>query len=164
MQVHPKYTDCLKPVTKEADIGHSYTYTDTSRMWTQFVSADGEEVVTRVGWWGDEYDLLRNNCCFLADHLLKILTGKPLPSWIFSLAKVGDGLAHGLHFMHDATADGIHRTIEMVSHAVGGPANPGPGYCGCCEKILPKAVSSKFGCCGGKPAAEETAEGTRPRP
>ena len=144
MHVHPKYIDCLMPVTKEADIGHSFTCTDTSRMWTQFVGIDGQQVVARVGWWGNEYDLLSNNCCFLTDHLLKITCHKALPSWIFSLAKVGDGLAHGQHFMHDATADGVHKTIAMVPHDVGGRAKTELG-------VLQKLLL----CCGGRPATEE---------
>ena len=49
-------------------------------MWRKDVDpATGDEVVSRVGWWGNDYDLLSNNCCFLTDHLLKILVGKPLP-------------------------------------------------------------------------------------
>ena len=106
-------------------------------MWRKDIDpATGEEKPVRIGWWGDDYDLLRNNCCFLVDHLLKILVGKPLPSWIFSLAKVGDGVAHGLHFIHDATAEGVHATIAAIEHTVGG--NPGghdvekKGRCPCC--------------------------------
>ena len=117
---HPKYPDCLNPITKEADIGHSYTFTDTSRMWTQFESEDGEMIVARVGWWGDEYNLLNNNCCFLSDHLLKIACQKPLPLWIFSLAKVGDGIMHGAHFAHDAAAEGMHVLLKGVGSVAGG--------------------------------------------
>lgn len=102
----------------------------------------GEEMVVRVGWWGDDYDLLSNNCCFLVDHLLKILVGKPLPSWIFSLAKIGDGLAHGLHFIHDAAAEGVHAAIAAIEHTVGGhPKGVRTDQSGGC-------------CCGGRPDPE----------
>jgi hypothetical protein len=60
-ETHPTYTDQLKPVTKEADIGEAFDYHDRSRMWTTFKDEDGNEVITRVGWWGDEYELLSNN-------------------------------------------------------------------------------------------------------
>ena len=106
-------------------------------MWRKDIDpATGEEKPVRIGWWGDDYDLLRNNCCFLVDHLLKILVGKPLPSWIFSLAKIGDGVAHGLHFIHDATAEGVHATIDAIQHTVGGKTGghdvEKKGRCPCC--------------------------------
>ena len=112
--MHPTYTDQLNPITKEADIGEKYDHHDTSRMWTEFVSEDEEKIITRVGWWGDEYNLLNNNCCFLSDHLLKITCGKPLPHWIFSLAKVGDGIMHGAHFVPDSGAEGMHVLLKGV--------------------------------------------------
>lgn len=96
----------LEPVTAEAKDMRG-------RMWSTFKTEDPETrdwtltVTERVGFWGDEYDLLHNNCCYFCDHLLKILlrdkdeTGKPLlghckglPHWIFSLAKIGSSLDH----------------------------------------------------------------------
>jgi hypothetical protein len=59
----------------------------------------------------------------LTDHLLKILVGKPLPRWVFSLAKIGDGFAHGAHFVHDATLDGLHIMVKgfgSVASGIGG--------------------------------------------
>lgn len=112
---HPKYSDYLLPVTQEANIGETYDYKDWSRMWTEFETDDGDKVISRLGWWGDEYELLKNNCCFFSDHLLKILIGKPLPHWIFSLAKVGDGLTHGAIFVVDAAADGMHALLSNIS-------------------------------------------------
>lgn len=104
---HPTY-DCLRPVTKEADVGEIYDYHDFSRMWSEYETEDGEKVICRLGWWGTEYELLKNNCCFFSDHLLKILVGKPLPSWIFSLAKVADTLSHSAVFVVDEIFDGVH--------------------------------------------------------
>ena len=131
---HDKYFNELAPVTDEAEIGHSYTFTDTSRMWTSYQGVEedesgnevknefptthkgkkGEKEVVRVGWWGDEYDLLSNNCCFLSDHLCKITCGKPLPTWIFSLAKVGGGMKHGAKFVADGTVAGGEKLLKGV--------------------------------------------------
>ena len=131
--MHPTYTDQLNPITKEADIGEKYDHHDTSRMWTEFVSEDEEKIITRVGWWGDEYNLLNNNCCFLSDHLLKITCGKPLPHWIFSLAKVGDGIMHGAHFVHDSAAEGMHvllKGVGSVAHGLGSVVGKGASVVG----------------------------------
>ena len=46
----------------------------------------------------NRYMLLSNNCCYFSDHLLKVLTNKPLPNWVFSLAKAGDGSSLHLIF------------------------------------------------------------------
>ena len=48
---HKRYTDMLNPITKEADIGGSYTPTDSTRMWTTFEDVDGNKVVSRIGFW-----------------------------------------------------------------------------------------------------------------
>ena len=118
--MHQTYKDQLNPITKEADIGKVFDYKDRSRMWTTFTDEEGTEIITRVGWWGDEYDLLSNNCCFLTDHMLKILVGKPLPSWVFSLAKIGDSMAHGAHFMIDGTVDGLHHMVKGIGSIASG--------------------------------------------
>ena len=137
-------------------------YVDTSRMWRKDIDPNtGDELVVRVGWWGDDYDLLRNNCCFLVDHLLKILVGKSLPSWIFSLAKVGDGLAHGLHFLHDAAADGVHATIAAIEHTVGGKP-----YSIETEKGLEQKKKKSCPCCPCccRPTSPEPAPAPQPPP
>lgn len=157
---HELYTDELNPITKEADIGEVYDYKDSSRMWTKFEDTEGNEVITRVGWWGDEYELLDNNCCYLTDHLLKILVHKPLPSWIFSLAKIGDGLAFGAHFVHEGLLDGVNqlgkglgrikdRVVASVSTAEEGIPST--------QKEMAQASDHKSvepkrsGCCSGRP-------------
>ncbi len=119
-EMHQTYKDQLNPITKEADIGKVFDYKDRSRMWTTFTDEEGTEIITRVGWWGDEYDLLSNNCCFLTDHMLKILVGKPLPSWVFSLAKIGDSMAHGAHFVIDGTVDGLHHMVKGIGSIASG--------------------------------------------
>lgn len=127
-------------------------------MWRKDIDpVTGDEWVDRVGWWGDDYELLHNNCCYLVDHLLKILVGKPLPSWIFSLAKIGDGLAHGLTFLYDATAEGVCATIAEIEHAVGGhpggvePRRKATPRCPCCP------------CCC-RPSSPEPAPAPQPNP
>jgi hypothetical protein len=164
-------------------------------MWRKDVDpATGDEVVSRVGWWGNDYDLLSNNCCFLTDHLLKILVNKPLPvraeppsllnlsswkenkerrsfaktgsghtcdklrkttfpflflqGWIFSLAKIGDGLAHGVHFLHDAAAEGVHKAIAAVEHTIGGYP----------QGVEPAKKKGCLSCCGGRPEPEPAPE------
>lgn len=97
---HKHYSNQLQPITKEADIGNTYTASDQlghRKPWTSFTDADtGEQVVQRMGWWGDEYELLRNNCCYCSDHLIKLLVGTygdnpdaKLPEWIKSAASFG---------------------------------------------------------------------------
>eukprot|EP01052_Picozoa_sp_SAG31_P017241 SAG31_NODE_1171_length_9560_cov_11.668745_4_plen_287_part_00 len=41
--------------------------------WQLTEDEDDVRHVHRVGFWGHEYDLLRNNCCFFSDHLARII-------------------------------------------------------------------------------------------
>mmetsp|Transcript_20417 Transcript_20417/g.36601 ORF Transcript_20417/g.36601 Transcript_20417/m.36601 type:complete len:219 (+) Transcript_20417:92-748(+) len=43
-------------------------------------------------WQGDDYDLLRCNCCHFSDELLRQLGVKPLPKQLLKLAGVGAGI------------------------------------------------------------------------
>lgn len=72
-------------------------------------------------WLGQDYDLLKHNCCHFSDELLKSLAAGSLPSWVLSLAGVGEGLAGHIdeHFemgreMRNAPPTGSYRTSDYV--------------------------------------------------
>ena len=156
---HDRYKDELEPLTKEADIGHSFTATDNSRMWTSFVDTEGNTVIARVGWWGEEYELLSNNCCFFSDHLLKILCGRPLPQWIFSLAKIGDSLGHGFKLASYAAEQGAHKLFEAgsaLSHSVTNMFHHDEKLVPMGEEVGSRGTKAKSGgggggCCASRP-------------
>eukprot|EP01047_Picozoa_sp_COSAG01_P025047 COSAG01_NODE_1567_length_9877_cov_8.690939_8_plen_522_part_00 len=128
---HPHYTDQPMPITKDSDIGHSYTASDQvmhRRPWTTFEDADtGKKVVMRMGWWGDEYELLRNNCCWCSDYLIKLLVGTygvgdrrenaALPNFIFSAAKFGSGVEQ----MGKMIGEGVSRAFQSLVHLFDAP-------------------------------------------
>lgn len=45
----------------------------TKGKWALYTDGDGHEHTVRLGFWGHEYDLLHNMCCYFSDHLIKIL-------------------------------------------------------------------------------------------
>ena len=64
-----------------------------------------------IGWWGDDYDLLQNNCCFFADYVTKSLLSRPVPRSLFGLAKAGGSLITGTY--------AVARAAEKTSTKLG---------------------------------------------
>merc|ERR1712187_894719 len=58
---------------------------------------------------GEDYDLLRRNCCHFAEDFCKRLGVGPIPAWIHRLARIGAGVATML--------EGAHSVATKVSEA-----------------------------------------------
>jgi hypothetical protein len=75
--------------------------------WCSGTNLDHNRFTFRTGWFGHEYDLLRNNCCYFVDHIIKILVTsyppsnktKGLPKWVFSTCRAGASMADGFHHL-----------------------------------------------------------------
>lgn len=59
--------------------------------YTKCSDADVIEIVTQLleEYPGDDYDLLRRNCCHFADDFTRRLGVGGIPGWVMRLAKVG---------------------------------------------------------------------------
>lgn len=74
-----------------------------------------------VQWQGNQYDLLRHNCCSFSDKFCIELGVGPIPTWVHSLADTGAALAddeqaliNGLHSLEDGVAAEIHIIRESM--------------------------------------------------
>jgi hypothetical protein len=83
---------------------------------------------TRVGFWGDEYNLLENNCCNCSDHLLKLLlrekdaTGQALPGHYKSL--VGGPLRPQPFFSTGISLCNVCSSCHATIEEHNGPGQP----------------------------------------
>jgi len=69
---------------------------------------DVEELlrVMSAEWRGNDYDLLRRNCCHFSDAFSQRLGSGPLPSWVLSAAKLGAGLDDRYGKLQEVVAKG----------------------------------------------------------
>mmetsp|Transcript_8342 Transcript_8342/g.15358 ORF Transcript_8342/g.15358 Transcript_8342/m.15358 type:complete len:254 (+) Transcript_8342:83-844(+) len=66
---------------------------------TTFKEYEVRAVIERLAaeWQGQDYDLLRCNCCHFSDELCRQLGVGPVPRWVTSLAGAGEALDDKLH-------------------------------------------------------------------
>jgi len=85
-KTHPGVS-CIEPKTHPQ---HHYRQT-VDMGYTKCSDADVIEIVTQLleEYPGDDYDLLRRNCCHFADDFTKRLGVGGIPGWVIRLAKVG---------------------------------------------------------------------------
>jgi len=57
-------------------------------------------------WKGNDYDLLRRNCCHFSDEFSQRLGAGPIPRWVLSAAKLGAGLDDRVARLQDLVAKG----------------------------------------------------------
>lgn len=71
-------------------------YRQTVKLgYTQFKDEEISEIMSSLveEYPGDDYDLLRRNCCHFADDFCQRLGVGPFPGWIHRLARIGAGVA-----------------------------------------------------------------------
>lgn len=85
-KTHPGVS-CIEPKTHPQ---HHYRQT-VDMGYTKCSSEDVTEIVTQLleEYPGDDYDLLRRNCCHFADDFTRRLGVGGIPGWVMRLAKVG---------------------------------------------------------------------------
>lgn len=65
-------------------------------------------------WLGEDYDLLRKNCCTFSDELCRRLGVGPIPGWVTNLAAAGATLENGVIRIKETTR---HAEIFMAAKA-----------------------------------------------
>merc|ERR1712226_984265 len=67
---------------------------------------------------GDDYDLLRRNCCHFADDFCQRLGVGSIPGWIYRLARVGAGVATMLERAQSVgnQVSELNRTLSLTLH------------------------------------------------
>jgi hypothetical protein len=85
---------------------------------------DVEELlrVMSAEWQGQDYDLLRRNCCHFSDAFARRLGTKPLPSWVLSAARLGAGLDDSYGWLQEVmakgtVAKGAHPLTDTYTHS-----------------------------------------------
>lgn len=78
---------CTEPRRHEVHVYRKSIFIGTTTKTQQQVETYMQDVMT-IRWDGDDYDLLRRNCCSFVDEACRHLTGQPLPSWINRLARI----------------------------------------------------------------------------
>lgn len=73
-------------------------------------------------WHGEEYDLLRHNCCHFSDEFCKQLGVGGVPSWVLNLAHVGSTLTDGVWMVLDAPHHILFETAKAGDHAPRDPS------------------------------------------
>merc|ERR1719321_1562426 len=78
---------CVEPKTNPQ---HTFRQT-VSMKYTKVAPEDVAELISLLieEYPGDDYDLLRRNCCHFADDFSRRLGAGRIPSWIHRLARVG---------------------------------------------------------------------------
>lgn len=74
-------------------------------------------------WQGDDYDLLRCNCCHFSAHLLRRLGAGPVPRWVTNLAGHCAAVDDTLH-----TATELRRTVKSGASMAASKARFGADY------------------------------------
>jgi len=62
------------------------------------------ELVRQMGWNGNDYDILRRNCCSFADELCEKLVGRGVPGWVDRFPQVAAAAVKGLQPVVDLSA------------------------------------------------------------
>mmetsp|Transcript_43859 Transcript_43859/g.95483 ORF Transcript_43859/g.95483 Transcript_43859/m.95483 type:complete len:394 (+) Transcript_43859:101-1282(+) len=81
---------CVEPKTHPQ---HTYRQTVEMRR-TKVAAEDVADIITSMleEYPGDDYDLLRRNCCHFADDFCKRLGVGGIPGWVHRLARIGAGV------------------------------------------------------------------------
>ena len=72
-----------------------HTYKETVSMgWTRKSPQEVEDLIRtmRPAWPGQEYDMLRKNCCTFSNEFCTALGVGEIPRWLYRLARLGAGL------------------------------------------------------------------------
>merc|ERR1719401_1782300 len=75
-----------------------------------------------VQWRGEDYDLLRHNCCHFADALCVALGVGHIPFWVTNLAGAGASLEHGVQQAYTIAGQGLDgaRNAAIIAAAKAG--------------------------------------------
>jgi len=67
-------------------------------------------------WFGQEYDLLRHNCCNFCDELCRELGVGGIPQWVMNLAHVGSSISDGVWKILETPHHVLFETAKAGSH------------------------------------------------
>jgi hypothetical protein len=84
---------------------------------TDLSSDDIANIVRKLQdvWRGEDYDMLRHNCCSFSRELCKELVGKPIPAWVDRLAHLASSTGlHQLNGVLDIETMGLNLTREVT--------------------------------------------------